>query len=129
MVSRSRGDVTRCVGVRGRRDREERRGETGPARTARETGTDERSSGEAEGDGDGTKGGGERWRTNEATGRGREEGNGGAAEKGGKKRQVRVEGEIYRQRSESTATRERIQGEKKREREMWSQEAVEVEEE
>ena len=54
---------------------------------------------------------------------------GGRRKRGEKKRQVRVEGEIYRQRSESTATGERIRGEKKREREMWSQEAVEVEEE
>ena len=48
-----------------------------------------------------------------------------------KERQVRVEGEIYRQRLESTrATGERERDmERERKREMWSQEAVEVEEE
>lgn len=57
------------------------------------------------------------------------EGHGKREEK--KERQVRVEGEIYRQRLESTrATGERERDmERERKREMWSQEAVEVEEE
>lgn len=72
MVARSRGN-----GYEMRWCAAPERGETGPARTARGTGTDERG-GEAEGDGDGTKGGGERWRTCQ-----REEE--GGAEKGRKK--------------------------------------------
>ena len=119
MVARSRGN-----GYEMRWCAAPERGETGPARTARGTGTDERGSAA------------ERRRVTEMERRvavnAGERANGrrkGVQKKGGKKRQVRVEGEIYRQRSESTATGERIQGEKKREREMWSQEAVEVEEE